>query len=257
MIAKKRLLPILMAVLMVFAMMPMSAGTVFAASGDPVVGFTGVLGTGANTDNAQTVYYGVNGENPVAWRVIKYKDKGNTYIENQDDTMTLFAANNLPSDVQFNPNPDDGNDYNNSDLKSVVDGMYSSLFSSQERSAIESRTLGVNEYVDQEPYSTGVSGTETSGCLWPLSTAEALALPSDTFRNASDHWWLRSPGDSGYSAALVYGSGYVNNHGIPVYFEYGVRPAFNLNLSSVLFTSAAAGGKSSGAGYYQFYFFMI
>ena len=66
-----------------------------------------------------------------------------------------IQSGNLPSDEQFNPNTDDGNDYNNSDLKSVVDGMYSSLFSNQEQSAIESRTLGVNEYVGQEPYSTG------------------------------------------------------------------------------------------------------
>ena len=115
---------------------------------------TGVLETGANTDNAQTVYYGVNEGDPVAWCVIKYKNTGNSYIES-NNTMTLFAADNLTSGVHFNPSTNNNNDYKDSNLKSVVDGMYSSLFSNQEQSAIESRTLGVNEYVGQEPYSTG------------------------------------------------------------------------------------------------------
>ena len=113
-----------------------------------------MLETGANTDNAQTVHYGVNEGDPVAWCVIKYKNTGNSYIES-NNTMTLFAADNLTSGVHFNPSTNNNNDYKDSNLKSVVDGMYSSLFSNQEQSAIESRTLGVNEYVGQEPYSTG------------------------------------------------------------------------------------------------------
>ena len=96
----------------------------------------------------------MNEGDPVAWCVIKYKNTGNSYIES-NNTMTLFAADNLTSGVHFNPSTNNNNDYKDSNLKSVVDGMYSSLFSNQEQSAIESRTLGVNEYVGQEPYSTG------------------------------------------------------------------------------------------------------
>lgn len=57
-------------------------------------------------------------------------------------------------------------------------------------------------------------------------------------------WWLRSPYDH-YSddAGVVLGSGGVNR--ITVGFGRAVRPALNLNLTSVLFTSAAEGGKSS------------
>lgn len=121
---KKRLFPILVAILMMFAMMPMTAGTVHASTSEsPIVGFTGVLGTGANTDNAQTVYYGVNGGTPIAWRVIKYKDTGNDYItypEDQNNAMTLFAANNLTTGVKFATNGK--NDYVDSNLKAVLDG---------------------------------------------------------------------------------------------------------------------------------------
>lgn len=61
-----------------------------------------------------------------------------------------------------------------------------------------------------------------------------------------DYWWLRSPG--GYSddfAALVNNYGYLNRSGYNVaHNDVAVRPAFNLNLSSVLFTSAAEGADA-------------
>ena len=57
-------------------------------------------------------------------------------------------------------------------------------------------------------------------------------------------WWLRSPYDyTSDHAGVVYADGLV---GITdVTDGWAVRPAFNLNLNSVLFTSAAEGGKSS------------
>ena len=61
------------------------------------------------------------------------------------------------------------------------------------------------------------------------------------------YWWLRSPGETPFSAAFVHGSGKVCYYGEHyALVEYGVRPAFNLNLNSVLFTSAAVGGKPDG-----------
>ncbi len=61
------------------------------------------------------------------------------------------------------------------------------------------------------------------------------------------YWWLRSPGNSDQYSAFVSDEGKVNDHGSPVrYYEYGVRPALNINLSSIIFTSAATGGKPSG-----------
>jgi hypothetical protein len=62
-----------------------------------------------------------------------------------------------------------------------------------------------------------------------------------------DFWWLRSPGYDGSGAAFVGDGGWVSVSGNGSYVgdpAVGLRPAFNLNLSSVIFTSAAAGGKS-------------
>lgn len=62
-----------------------------------------------------------------------------------------------------------------------------------------------------------------------------------------DWWWLRSPGFHHWQAAYIEDDGSPNTDGNRVdYDRTAVRPAFNLNLSSVLFTSAATGGKPDG-----------
>ncbi|MBR5620452.1 MAG: Ig-like domain repeat protein, partial [Clostridia bacterium] len=62
----------------------------------------------------------------------------------------------------------------------------------------------------------------------------------------SSYWWLRSPGINNNSAAIAKGDGSPNLYGSNVNSNhFGVRPAFGINLQSVLFTSAAEGGKQS------------
>ena len=62
-------------------------------------------------------------------------------------------------------------------------------------------------------------------------------------------WWLRSPGSKTFYVAIVSSDGSVQYSGISIRKQNNhltVRPAFNLNLNSVLFTSAAVGGKPDG-----------
>ena len=68
------------------------------------------------------------------------------------------------------------------------------------------------------------------------------------YGNKAYYWWLRSPRAT-KTAGIVYYSGFVLDSllGRDGGYGWAARPAFNLNLSSVLFTSAAEGGKSSGA----------
>ena len=64
-----------------------------------------------------------------------------------------------------------------------------------------------------------------------------------------DGWWLRSPGFDNSMAAFIEEDGGGVYEGDPVNTKgTAVRPAFNLNLSSVLFTSAATDGKPTGTG---------
>lgn len=63
----------------------------------------------------------------------------------------------------------------------------------------------------------------------------------------AEAWWLRSPGSDAESAASVGESNDVIYDGSSVDYESGaVRPAFNVGMSSILFTSAATGGKTNG-----------
>ena len=247
----------LLAALAAIVLMTLAPLTAQAAGDHPAMsqGAERVLKENANTDSAQTVYYANN-----PWRVIGYGDtEGNEYAR-KAGMLTLFSAANLTTS-QFNPDkkPDDCNDYGmNPDkpsdpsiLKATVDSLFNGTgtarFSDKEQAAVVERILEMDEYSRTEPHSTGVSGSQTSGYLWPLSTAEALHLPSKTFRSASGFWWLRSPGGQNFGAAGVKANGSVGTvGGYDVSFDGGVRPAFYLNLSSVLFISAAVGGKGSG-----------
>ena len=65
------------------------------------------------------------------------------------------------------------------------------------------------------------------------------------YGNSASTWWLRSPyADFTSSTGLVDGYGRVYDGGVGL--GWAARPAFNLNLNSVLFTSAAVGGKPDG-----------
>ena len=81
--------------------------------------------------------------------------------------------------------------------------------------------------------------------LW-AGSSDSTVLAMSSFWNSGDWFWLRSPCDSSGSYALLAGPGnyvcYIN-----VYNVRAVQPASNLNLSSVLFASAAMAASSSPA----------
>lgn len=86
-----------------------------------------------------------------------------------------------------------------------------------------------------------------------LSTQEAeeyFATNEDRtaiYEDVPGDWWLRSPlsGNQDYMAGKILGEGLET--ATDVRDDYPARPACNINLSSVLFVSAAEGGKVSGA----------
>ena len=199
-----------------------------------------------NTAAAPTVYFGQNHENdPGAWRVIGYDGNG---VAAAAGNMTLLSAGNMGV-VQFD---DDGvnNEYAPSDLKIAIDALAEKL-TTEENAAVKKRTLTSGSYNGEN--TDCVAGAQVDNAVfWPLSTAEASAVNKDLRivdkehpSWASSYWWLRSPGSSDLAAA-VRGVGDVHHGGYNVVIEYGVRPAFKLNLNSVLFTSAAVGGKPDG-----------
>jgi len=136
-------------------------------------------------------------------------------------------------------------------LKEAIDALADKL-TAKETDAVEKRTLASGNY--DEENTDGVAGPAVSNAVfWPLSSKEANAVKEDLRVVdpehpgwASSYWWLRSP-DEDYSTAFVAGRGEVRYYGgYSTSKEFGVRPAFDLNLDSVLFASAAVGGKPEG-----------
>ena len=243
---KKRILSILLCLCMAACMLPTVA---FAAdTGKAIQLGTNALNENVNTAAAPTVYFGQDhGNNPGAWRVIGYD--GNDVTSAQGD-MTLLAADTMGV-TAFN-SVAYSDEYAPSELKTAIDTLAAKL-TTEENAAVKKRTLTSGSY-DGENTDCVAGDQVDNAVFWPLSIAEALAVNQDlrtvdkkNTNWAMYYWWLRSPGEPSFSAAIVDGSGEVFDNGMHHISEkYGVRPAFNLNLNSVLFTSAAVGGKPDG-----------
>lgn len=129
-------------------------------------------------------------------------------------------------------------------------------------------------YAEQDPEATVEGGADTEDYVFALSIDEAeqyfkadnifdrILRPNQdrvakntayaargidgvSKAGGADMYWLRSPGSLSSRAAVVNDNGDINEEGRGFVLQtVGVRPAFNMDLDSVLFTSAATGGKA-------------
>ena len=252
---KKRILSILLTLCMTLCLTPISVfaeevGTEGSAAiqlgADPL----SVLSKNVNTATAPTVYFGQNHENnPAAWRVIGYDGSGVTSSKGDITLLAAGAMGVIPFvDTILN------NEYAPSNLKAAIDALAEKL-TTEENAAVKKRTLTSGSY-DGENTDCVAGGQVDNAVFWPLSAKEAIAVNNDLRALNPAHpnwvdsgWWLRSPGSDKYRLAVVRSEGSVQYSGFSVLIfnnHRTVRPAFNLNLNSVLFASAAVGGKPDG-----------
>ena len=274
----RRLLPLLLAACMLMAMLPTAA---LAADTGKAIQL--VSGAAANIGGGQAdnVFFGSYYQSssatkdPVKWRVLA--NEGGQLFLLSDQNLEVFQYHTERENVTWET----------STIRSWLNGydaysgdnLLAAAFSSSEQAAI-AQTLVVNDdntgYYDDSDYVTD-GGNNTTDRLFLLSLDEAFSRPyfpkgSDsryaantlyvadggrlgTYMNSEedygtylDNWWLRSPGSDNMRAAFIEEDGGDVASGEWVDDKSSaVRPAFNLKLSSVLFTSAAAGGKSAGA----------
>ena len=211
---------------------------------------TDALNKTVNTASAPTVYFGQNHDNnPAAWRVIGYDGNGVTSAQGD---MTLLAAGAMGVipfvDIILN------NEYAPSNLKTAIDALAKKL-TTEENAAVKKRTLTSGSY-NGENTDCVAGGQVDNAVFWPLSAKEAIAVNNDLRALDPAHpnwvtssWYLRSPGSKTFYVAIVSSDGSVQYSGVSILKENNhrtVRPAFNLNLNSVLFTSAAVSGKPDG-----------
>ena len=211
---------------------------------------TDALNKTVNTASAPTVYFGKNQENkPAAWRVIGYDGNG---VAGAQGDMTLLAAGAMGvipfADIILY------NEYAPSNLKTAIDALAEKL-TTEENAAVKKRALTSGSY-NGENTDCVAGGQVDNAVFWPLSTKEAIAVNNDLRALDPAHpnwvtssWWLRSPGSKTFYVAIVSSDGSVQYSGFSIRKKNNhrtVRPAFNLNLNSVLFASAAVGGKPDG-----------
>ena len=245
---KKRILSILLVCCMVLTLLPTAA---FAAdTGKAIQLGTDALSKNVNTATAPTVYFGQNHENnPAAWRVIGYDGSGVTSSQGDITLLAAGAMGVIPFvDTILN------NEYAPSNLKTAIDALAAKL-TTEENAAVKKRALTSGSY-DGENTDCVAGGQVDNAVFWPLSTAEAFAVNNDLRALEPAHpnwvttaWWLRSPGSNKYHLAVVTSDGSVqySGHTILIFNNHRtVRPAFKLNMNSVLFASAAVGGKPDG-----------
>lgn len=176
------------------------------------------------------------------WNVIGYDGEG-VYSTAGDNTVTLLAKNNDFGNAPFRSLADYNGSiysYNGGALDAAMSAVYDGLTPGEQALILERTDLDAK---DNE------TGTESlSRYVWPLSVNEARSLDL-AVREYSETWWLRSPGEDNKLAAVGRDDGDVQADGQNVLTpNYAVRPAFQLDLETVLFASAAAGGKSATVG---------
>ena len=252
---KKQIVSTLLALCMLLCLMPtgvFAAGTDTGKAIQLVDGGTAANISGGQNDN---IYFGKWDEEPIKWRVLD--DKTNTGGSGLFLLSDALLGTGWDGDVHFDNSGNDSNAWQSSTAKTWCNNFYGSRFSNGEQGAVLATTKSDGAFTKG---TGGISFDASESILngdkvFFLSAEEAensaYGFTDDNARianygNSPGVWWLRSPytfpNYAGY-AGVVFGG--------PVYpcvvsSNRAARPAFNLNLNSVLFTSAAVGGKPDG-----------
>ena len=190
------------------------------------------------------IYFGMNSGSPIKWRVLGAGRDNNKTA----GRMFLLSEYLLSNNVKFNDDTSVGNAYQGSNAQTWCSDFAGNInnFSLEEQSVM----LGTAKTDDAENLYWDASSLTANDKMFFLSARELgdyignKRVASDTAQNAGT-WWLRSP-----CSAISYKAGAVDSDGKvisgSVDSDFAARPAVNLDLNSVLFTSAAVGGKPDG-----------
>ena len=248
---KQRIVSILLTLAMCLSLLPVTA---WAAGGDKTImlGTSGISGYDG-TNGYDYIYYGEWDNSPIKWRVLD--EQTNTQNEGLFLLSDVLLGTGTYGGVYFDNSGSDSNVWQNSTAQTWCKNFYSNNFSSKEQNAVLATAKSDSAYTSTSfGYAYGVSSLSGDKVFF-LSAEEAensaYGFTDDNARianygNSAGYWWLRSPyAFISYYAGLVSNYGYVNYYS--VFDDWAARPAFNLDLNSVLFISAAEGGKISAA----------
>lgn len=279
---KGRILSLLLVFCLVAGLLPTVAFAAGTDTGKAIqIGASGISGYDS-TNGYDYIYYGAWNNSPIKWRVLDTKTnmgnategdglfllsdvllgtgtRGDVYFQqanHYDSSSKLYHKGNAPSDGNH-ANCQIMNAWEGSDAQSWCNSFYNTNLTTQEESAVLATTKSDEAFTSITGRPFAVSENILSGDkVFFLSAQEAenvdYGFTDATARIANyDNnvgvWYLRSPIDN--FLFLHVGAVRYDGHVLDAYAhrDFAARPAFNLNLNSVLFTSAAEGGKISAA----------
>lgn len=242
---KKRILSILLTLCMVLCLVPI---TVFAAGGAKAI----LPGTSAQSilkiDQSRLSFAGHE------WWVIGQK----TDKSNNAPIITLLAVNNDFGDVPFRTGSD--GPFENARRYSEDNGYYANNPSDMSQwrkpneyagSTLQQKMVSLAEAIPEKEQAVirpkditeGITGQEVKAQkLWAFSQEDSIYLYRNSCKYAAK-WWTRSSNEVyGYGSWTIHPDGR-SGSALNVDYDAAVRPAMELDLSSVLFISAAEHGK--------------
>ena len=217
----------------------------------------GILGYKNNNNSYDYIYMGSYNSSPVKWRVLDDQtNTGATGLFLLSEDLLGSGGHGDVYDVYFDGTSPYSNAWQGSDAQGWCNTFESSNLDSRELAAILSTTKSDEAFTSSTHNASFAASTNilNSDQVFFLSAQEAengqYGFTDEAARVANygayaSVWWLRSPfAKFTSSAGAVDGFGRVYDCGVGI--VWAARPAFNLNLNSVLFTSAAVGGKPDG-----------
>ena len=281
----KKLLAIMLALIMVLCMLPSVAFAEGTDTGKAIQnGASGISGYDS-TNGYDYIYYGTWNSSPIKWRVLDTKT--NMENATKGDGLFLLSdvlLEKVPFQEHYHdaygshhkgPGSNSGdhanclkaNAWQGSDAQKWCGSFYNTSLTSQEQGAVLPTTKS-----DKYLYVSGSTGPFYSynfaasqnilneDRVFFLSAEEAINSTYGFINNddAKDNariakyddaaygWWLRSP------CVYTFDPGCVNSYGLVshnnAHHKFAARPAFNLDLNSVLFTSSATENGKPGGG---------
>ena len=219
----------------------------------------GKLVFGKNSSSVAQEWYilgrdtGVSGDNTIIFAASPIARK--QAFEDDDSNKKTFASifgvyETSLSDVYQNH-------YGASDLRVALKNMATntSYFTTAEQGLMNPTTVTTNDILNSTIYTTTdkLYALTADGAGFPYTTIKVgsdnnTVLAESSYWRSGELFWLRSPSDLDSSdniAWVAYPGKYV--YGSIVSTKFAVQPASNLNLSSVLFASAATAASSDKA----------
>ena len=256
---------------MVLCMLPSVAFAEGTATGKAIQnGASGISGYDS-TNGYDYIYYGTWNSSPIKWRVLDTK----TNMENATDDGLFLLSDVLLENVPFQEDYHKANgswykglgsnsgDYANawqgSDAQKWCGKFYTDNLTSQEQGAVlpttksdkylqvsknwsDSDNFDASENILNKDKVFFLSAEEANNSTYGFTDDDARIAK---YGDDAYGWWLRSPSyHFTINAGYVKLFGNVDNNNVP--HPYAARPAFNLDLNSVLFTSATENGKPGG-----------